>query len=213
MPTGKAGNGRSGRRSPPRRVVACESCGILIDVQQFFLAQLDKRVRSSIKTNTANLLRLLSYFRIPMVVTLERSIEDKGALPRDLSKHLEAGARILEKDCFDLTKERQIQEHLARLNKRQAILAGCETDVCVLESCLGLLDLGYDVFLVEDLLFSASQNVAAALARMQAEGAVLLSYKSLYYGLLETVQGGPRGEEIRKSFGVFPDDLPDHAAM
>ena len=55
------------------------------------------------------------------------------------------------------------------------IVAGCETDVCVLQSCLGLLDLGYEVFAVEELLFSSAGDVAAAKARLRAEGVVFLT--------------------------------------
>jgi hypothetical protein len=91
-------------------------------------------------------------------------------------------------------------------------VAGCETDVCVLQSCLGLLDLGYEVYVVEDLLFSSSRNVDAAMARMKAEGAVFLTYKSLYYELTKAVGGGSHAEKVYETFGPFPDDLPDSAA-
>ena len=40
---------------------------------------------------------------------------------------------------------------------------------------------------MENLLFSASPDVAAAIARMKAEGAVFMSYKSLFYELAATV--------------------------
>src|SRR4029077_13807761 len=95
-----------------------------------------------------------------------------------------------EKDFFDLTREKKIADHLARLKRTQVVVAGCETDVCVLQSCLGLLELGYQVFVVEELLFSSSRNVEAAVARMRAEGAVLLSYKTLFYELVAAVEGG-----------------------
>jgi hypothetical protein len=79
----------------------------------------------------------------------------------------------------------------------------------VLQSCLGLLDLGYQVFVVEDLLFSSAGDVVAAIARMQAEGAVFLTYKTLYYELIQAVDGGRHGAAMRAAFGPFPDDLPD----
>ena len=98
------------------------------------------------------------------------------------------------------------QSHLTGLKKRQIIVAGCETDVCVLQSCLGLLSLGYDVFVVEELIFSSAQNVAAAIERMKAAGVVFLSYKTLYYELLESVDGPDLATSQE-----FPDDLPDVA--
>ncbi len=194
-----------------RRIVPDRCLGVIIDVQEFFLRQTDKRLRRRLRTNTGHFARLLGYFRIPIVVTLERPVDRKGVLPEEIEKHLEGRAEFFEKDFFDLTKEKKIRDRLGRLKKKQAIVAGSETDVCVLQSCLGLLGLGYEVFLVEELLFSSSRNVDAALARMRAEGAVLLTYKTLYYELIEAVDGGRHADRIQEELGPFPDDLPDTA--
>jgi hypothetical protein len=191
-----------------KRIVRDDCCGAIIDVQEFFLSQADKRLRSRIKTNTKNFVRLLGYFRVPMVVTLEKPLDCKGSLPSEISRHLSDGTETFEKDFFDLTKERRIRDHLVSLNRKQVIVAGCETDVCILQSCLGLLDLGYEVYLVEELLFSSSRSVDSAIARMQAEGAIFLTYKSLYYELIEAVA---RTDKMLETLGPFPDNLPDSA--
>jgi isochorismate hydrolase len=196
-----------------KRIVPDYCWGAIIDLQEFFLSQVGNRlVRSRIETNTMNFARLLGYFRIPIVVTLERPIHYKGSLPKGLKKHLGDRAELFEKDFFDLTKEKKIRNYLRGLKKKQVIVAGCETDVCVLQSCLGLLGLGYEVYVVEELLFSSSPNVDSAITRMKAEGAVFLTYKSLYYELIEAVEGGRHTETMLETFGPFPDDLPDCAA-
>jgi nicotinamidase-related amidase len=192
-------------------IVPGRCCGVIIDVQEFFLSQAGKRLRSRIKTNTRNFARLLGYFRIPIVVTLERPLDQKGSLPKEINKDLGDLTELFEKDFFDLTKDKEIRDHIEHLNRKQVVLAGCETDVCVLQSCLGLLSLGYEAYVVEELLFSSSRNVEAAIERMQAAGAVFLSYKSLYYELLESVGGGGHAEKMGEAFGPFPDDLPDSA--
>jgi nicotinamidase-related amidase len=195
-----------------KRIVLDHCLGAIIDVQEYFLSQAgDRRFRARIETNTCNFARLLGYFRVPIVATIERPVETKGKMPAGIAKHLGSEAKIFEKDFFDLSKEKKIRDHLARLRKKQAVVAGCETDVCVLQSCLGLLDLGYEVFVVEDLLFSSARNVDAAIARMQAEGAVFLTYKTLFYELIEAVHGGRHAERMLQAFGPFPDDLPDCA--
>ena len=202
---------RSDNMTMAKRIVPDHCCGVIIDVQEFFLSQVDKRLRSKIKTNTKNFARLLGYFTVPIVVTLERPVEQKGSLPKEINKHLSEMTETFEKDFFDLTREKKIRNYLGRLKKKQAIVAGCETDVCVLQSCLGLLGLGYEVYVVEELLFSSSRNVDSAITRMKAEGAVFLTYKSLYYELIEAVEGGRRTKKILETFGPFPDDLPDSA--
>ncbi|HET9246143.1 MAG TPA: hypothetical protein VFO15_10095, partial [Xanthobacteraceae bacterium] len=84
-----------------KRIVVDQCWGLIIDVQEFFLAQTDKHVRSKIETDTKNFARLLGYFRIPMVVTLERPIDQKGSLPKAIDKYLRGAPKIFEKDFFD----------------------------------------------------------------------------------------------------------------
>ncbi len=193
--------------------VAHDHClGVIIDFQEFFLSQADKRLRPKLRTNIRNFACLLGYFKIPIVVTLERPVDHKGSLPPEISKHLPPSIKTFEKDLFDLTREAKIRDHLERLKRKQVIVAGCETDVCVLQSCLGLLHLGYEVYVVEELLFSSSRHVGSAIARMKAEGAVFLTYKSLYYELIEAVDGSRHSQAMLKTFGPFPDGLPDCAA-
>lgn len=199
------------KETAARRIVPGDCWGAIIDVQEFFIEQADRRVASKIKTNTRNFARLLGYFKIPLVATVERPVDMKGGVPRDIKRHLGDDSEIFQKDFFDLTKEKKIRDHIGRLKKKQAIIAGCETDVCVLQSCLGLLDLGHEVYVVEDLLFSSARDVDAALTRMKAAGAVFVTYKTLFYELIEAVDGGPHAEKMFKTFGDFPDDLPDAA--
>ena len=138
-----------------KRIVADRCWGAIIDVQELFISQTDKRLWSKIKRNINNFARLLGHFRIPIVFTLERPIDQKGGLPEEISKRVVRAAKIFEKDFFDLTREQEIAHYIARLKKKQVVVAGCETDVCILQSCLGLLGLGYEVYVVEDLLFSS----------------------------------------------------------
>ena len=191
-----------------KRIVAEHCAGAIIDVQEFFLAQLEEQTRAKMETNLVNFARLLNYFRIPIVATLERPVDGKGSLPSALQAAL-GDVTPFEKDFFDLAKEEAIRDHFARLNKKQAIVAGCETDVCVLQSCLGLIDLGYEVFAVEDLIFSSARDVEAAFARMNEAGVVFLSYKTLYYELIQTVGGSRHADAMIATFGPFPEDLPD----
>jgi isochorismate hydrolase len=108
-----------------------------------------------------------------------------------------------------LAKEKDIRDHLASLNRKQIIVGGGETDVCVLQSCLGLLRLGYEVYMVEDLLFSSSANVDSALVRMKVAGATFVTYKTLFYELVQAAEGGPYATDARAKYGQFPADLPD----
>jgi hypothetical protein len=194
-----------------RRIDRTACAGAIVDVQGFFLSQLAKRAEARLRNNLENFARLLGYFRIPIVVTLERPVERKGALPSGLKRSLIGPVETFHKSYFDLTRDRKIADHLARLKKTQILVAGCETDVCVLQSCLGLVDLGYDVFAVEELLFSSAKNVDAALARLRGAGVIFVSYKTLFFELLEAVEGEARNDKSLAALGPIPDDLPEKA--
>lgn len=196
-----------------KRIVPENCLGAIIDVQEFFLSQVGRRNCSKIKVNIKNFIRLLSYFKIPIVLTLERPVEQKGIVPAEIGDHTGDLIETFEKSFFDLTKEKKIRDGIGRRRRRQIVVAGCETDVCVLQSCLGLLGLGYEVYVVQELVFSSSRNVDSAITRMQAEGATLMTYKTLYYELIEAVEGSRHTEKMLERFGPFPDDLPDFAVQ
>jgi hypothetical protein len=194
-----------------KRILADQCCGAIIDYQDFFLEQLEPRGRARLRRNMGSFARLLAYFRIPTIATLERPVERKGGVPAGLKATLGSASKVFEKSFFDLAKEKPIRTHLKRLKKKQVIVAGCETDVCVLQSCLGLLDLGFDVFAVEELLFSSTSRTEAAVERLKTAGVVFLSYKTLYFELVEAVADGPHEAKMISRLGAFPDDIPEEA--
>jgi len=93
-----------------KRIIPDQCLGAIIDVQEFFLAQLDESLRAAVETSIGNLARLLGYFKIPLLVTLERPLDHKGSLPRAIGAQLNDLAHIYEKDFFDLIKERKIRD-------------------------------------------------------------------------------------------------------
>ena len=194
-----------------KRVLADQCCGAIIDYQDYFLAQLEARSRARLSRNMGSFARLLAYLRIPTIFTLERLVGRKGAVPAGIKATLGSSTKVFEKSFFDLTKEKPIRTYLKRLKKQQIIVAGCETDVCVLQSCLGLLDLGFDVFAVEELLFSSTSRTDAAVERLKSAGVIFVSYKTLFFELTEAVADGPHDNKMISKFGAFPDNLPEEA--
>ena len=92
-----------------KRIAVDKSCGVIVDYQDFFLSQLEARSRYRLQANTQNFVRLLNYFRIPMIATMERPVVNKGPVPDDIKRHLGSDGKVFEKDFFDLTKEKPIR--------------------------------------------------------------------------------------------------------
>jgi hypothetical protein len=89
-----------------QRVIPENCAGAIIDVQDYFLSQLGSRTaRTRMEAGTLNLARLLGYFHIPIIATLERPVDRTGSLPAAIEKQL-GKATLFEKNFFDLARER-----------------------------------------------------------------------------------------------------------
>ncbi|MDP3075606.1 hypothetical protein [Bradyrhizobium sp.] len=64
-----------------KRILADQCCSAIIDYQDCFLEQLEPRSRARLGRNMTSFARLLAYLRIPTMVTLERPVDRKGAVP------------------------------------------------------------------------------------------------------------------------------------
>jgi hypothetical protein len=169
-----------------------------------------------------HLLMLSEWLDLPLIATYEHPVEGKGELPDRLAACFPAHGKGFTKRTYDLTGEEEIMVAVRGLGVRQLAVAGAETDVCVLQSVLGLLRLGYQVFLLEDCLFTSEAHPGPALRRMYTAGAIPTTFKSWAYELTRSVDHTPwldtwvdRGREgakpLPESFGVveeFPEWRP-----
>ena len=158
---------------------------LLIDVQPFFVGQMVEP-QEPVLIRLEQLLIMSNWFQLPVLATCEEPVDRKGELIERLQTKFPSHGQVHRKQTYDLCGEPDILQALKALGRQQLIITGTETDVCVLQSVLGLLAHGYQVFIVEDCLFSSSSTTEAAVYRMRQAGAIPLTYKSLHYELLKT---------------------------
>ncbi|MGE5610295.1 MAG: isochorismatase family protein [Bacillota bacterium] len=78
-----------------------------------------------------------------------------------------------------------ITEQLAKLSRRQVIVVGVETHVCVQQTVLDLLRSGYAAYVCADAVSSRrSLDRETALARMRQAGAVVTTVESVIFEML-----------------------------
>jgi nicotinamidase-related amidase len=65
-------------------------------------------------------------------------------------------AQIIDKTRYSAFTEPQLVQHLQAREADGLIVSGSETDVCVLATVLGAVDLGYRVIVVRDAVYSSS---------------------------------------------------------
>ena len=104
-----------------------------------------------------------------------------------VSGALEPGTPVHDKMHFGLAGEESILGSMHASKRNTAILVGLETDVCVCQSALGLLEQNYRVAVVADAVGSPGPDHAYGLQRMRAAGVVVVGLKGLFYEWMRTV--------------------------
>jgi len=159
---------------------------VLIDAQPFFWDTMHG-AKEPILMRVERLLVLTDWLGLPLIATFEHPIETKGWLPERLESVFPTHGMRFVKRTYNCCHDRAIREAISGMQLSQVVVAGAETDVCVLQSSLGLIDMGLQVFLLEDCIFTSEHHARPALERMYHAGVVPCTLKTLFYELTRTV--------------------------
>jgi len=92
----------------------------------------------------------------------------------------------VEKTTFSAMGCPEFVEAMKASGRKNVIMTGTETHICVEQTTLELLDAGYNVYLVQDCVGSRKENDKnIACRRMAAAGAVVTTYEAVLYELLK----------------------------
>ncbi|MBO9550059.1 hydrolase [Pseudomonas sp.] len=109
-------------------------------------------------------------------------------------------AEVVEKTHFSCVAAKCLPASL--MAREQVIVCGMETHICVLQTVLGLLGLGKQVFVVEDACDSRTPaNKAAGLARMRQAGAQVVTREMVLFELMGSASH-PQFRHISKTYMV-----------
>jgi isochorismate hydrolase len=117
---------------------------------------------------------------------MAEDISSSGPVHPAVVGALAPGTPIHDKMHFGLAGEESILQSLRDSKRNTAIVVGLETDVCVCQSALGLLERDYRVAVVADAVGSPGPDHAYGLQRMRAAGVVVVGLKGLFYEWMRT---------------------------
>jgi len=183
---------------------------LLIDVQPMFLDYAfpkQREERETLLVRYEHLLMLADWMELPLMATFEKPVSENGELPERLEAVFPATGQRFVKNYFGCMTEPDIAGAIKELPIKQIAVAGAETDVCVMQSVLGLLQTGYQVFLLEDCLFTTESQPSPALRRMYQAGAIPCTLKSMAYELVRCVDDipwYPEAWEMKDHIGAKP---------
>jgi nicotinamidase-related amidase len=155
---------------------------IVVDVQEKLCRAMDPKVLEKLTGNISILLDTAAELGLPAIAT-EQYVKGLGETVPALKEKLTKPS--LEKMSFSCCGGEGFLEALAATGRRQVIITGMETHVCVLQTVLELLSNGYVVHLVCDAVMSRrKENWKTALKTLAAAGAVLTSTEAVLFQLL-----------------------------
>lgn len=158
---------------------------VMIDIQGKLLNVMYEK--EALLENAQKLLKGLQLLGIPILVT-EQNPKGLGPTQPELAQLL-PGISPLPKYCFSCSQDTGFGQALTKLNRKQILLCGIESHICVYQTGLELLSQGYEVQIVTDVISSRSaKNKEIALSRLQSEGAKLTSVEMVLFELLKTAE-------------------------
>jgi nicotinamidase-related amidase len=153
---------------------------VVIDVQERLAAAMPGQPRAQLLENTARLIQAAATLGIPRLHT-EQYPQGLGPTEPALEALLTETAAI-EKTCFSCHAANGFMAALQRHARRQIILTGMETHVCVLQTALQLQQADYQVFVVQDAVCSRHKlHHKNALARLRRAGVIVSNHESVLF--------------------------------
>jgi len=165
----------------------------IIDVQERLAAAMAER--EPVVEAARRLILSARRLGVPIVVT-EQYPRGIGPTEPVLVEALEDAYEPIAKLHFSCCSEPPFAAELERHGRRQVILCGMETHVCLLATCLDLLDAGFQVHVVADGVCSRNaEHKRLALEQMRQAGAVVTCVAAAVYQLLR-LAGPPEFKDL-----------------
>lgn len=165
---------------------------VLIDMQESLAAAME---RGDATVGAAVLLaRAAGLLDVPVIVTRQYPEGLGDTLPA--LREATPDAVSIDKRSFSCLAEPRFAEQIGALGRRQVVVAGMETHICVAQTSLALLAEGYRVHVVADGVCSRrSVDREIALDRLRAAGAEITVAESVIYEALGCA-GTPEFREV-----------------
>jgi nicotinamidase-related amidase len=160
---------------------ASDSVLIVVDAQERLAAAMDAAAVRCMTRNIGILLASAACLDIPVLAT-EQYTKGLGPTLAEIAARFPEKTPRLEKTCFSCAGDEALVRALDSTGRSQAILAGMEAHVCVLQTALQVASGGRDVFVVADACCSRNPaHHANAMDRIRACGAVVANTESIVF--------------------------------
>ena len=150
-----------------------ESLLLIIDIQDRLLQAIFNKHNVEIKSDV--LVKTAKILNIPIIIT-EQYPKGLGMTAQYIKDTLLDDTIIFEKEYFSALNNIEITNAINDAGRKQILVFGIETHICVNQTVADLIRLGYEVFVVTDACGSRTEfEYKAGLERMKSNGAQMIS--------------------------------------
>jgi len=173
-----------------------QACLLMVDMQERLLTAIHDA--GALQARVGWLLDIAHRLEVPVLAS-EQYPRGLGYTVAALRRRLD-NTMLMEKTRFACTAEPACEARMRAGGRKQWVVVGAEAHVCVLQTALGLLGWGHEVYVVADAVGSrqpAERDLA--LARLRQEGVRVVSAEMVAFEWLYEA-GTERFREISREF-------------
>lgn len=160
-----------------RRIAKEESAVLFVDHQSGLTALVQDYQPSEFKNNIMALADIAKFFNLPVILTTSFEEGPNGPLMPELKAMFPISPYIARPGQINAWDNEQFVRAVRDTGRKQLIIAGIVTEVCVAFPALSALEDGYDVFVVTDASGTFNQaSREAAWLRMATAGVQLMDW-------------------------------------
>lgn len=166
-----------------------DSMVLMIDIQERLVASLEK---NTIVSKAQKIFDGAQLLEVPVLVT-EQYRKGLGNTVLPLSSDIQ----VVEKTCFNALLEDGMLDKIKAYGKKQIVIFGIETHICVYQTACALMEAGFEVYVVKDACASRDKSeFKQGIESMQAQGAKILTVEMLLFAWLEGSKN-PKFKEVQ----------------
>jgi nicotinamidase-related amidase len=159
---------------------------IIVDVQERLVPAIDKDLYERSLRNFKIVIETAGTLALPILLT-EQYPKGLGRTVPTVLQALEGKSHVLvEKVSFSCARDEGFLASVTRTGRRQIILIGMETHVCVYQTSLDLRNAGYEVFVLDDAVSSRfPHNYHSGINALRDAGVVVISTEAAVFQLMK----------------------------
>jgi len=155
-----------------------DSVLVLIDHQPFQLANLNSHEPQMVVSNTAGLAKTAKLFGVPTILT--SVLGERGGYIFPQITEVFPGQEVIDRTFINTWEDPKVVDVVRATGRKQLILAGLWTEVCVAMPAIQAAGEGWDVTVITDACGGTSVEAhEVAIQRMIAAGANMLTWLAL----------------------------------